>query len=90
LLQERGNDLIVVLGPFNQHIMTADNRAKFKAIENEVKQWLESRSIVYSAPKLLDSSLYGDASHPLTQGYRQLAESLWNDSDFKEWLAVPK
>ncbi|MDA7661894.1 hypothetical protein N8609_00875 [Verrucomicrobia bacterium] len=90
VLRDRGNDLIVVLGPFNQHIMTADNRAKFKAIENEVKQWLESRSIVYSAPKLLDSSLYGDASHPLTQGYRQLAESLWNDSDFKEWLAVPK
>jgi hypothetical protein len=87
VLQDRGNDLIVVLGPFNQHIMTVDNRAKFKAIENEVKQWLESRSIVYSAPKLLNSSLYGDASHPLTQGYRQLAESLWNDLDFKAWLS---
>jgi hypothetical protein len=35
LLQDRNNDMIVVLGPFNQHIMTPDNRAKFIAIEKK-------------------------------------------------------
>jgi lysophospholipase L1-like esterase len=90
LLQDRGNDLIVVLGPFNRHIMTADNRAKFVGIEDKVKQWFESASLPYVAPTVLDSLLYGDASHPLAEGYRQLAESLWDDADFKEWLAVPK
>ena len=86
LLQDRNNDMMVVLGPFNQHIMTADNQAKFIGIEKEVKQWFESASIPYVAPMVLESSLYGDASHPLTEGYQQLAESLWNDSEFKQWM----
>ena len=86
LLQDRNNDMMVVLGPFNQHIMTADNRAKFIGIEKEVKQWFESVSIPYVAPVVLESSVYGDASHPLTEGYQQLAETLWNDSEFKEWV----
>jgi len=85
---DRDNDLMVVVGPFNRHIMTPDNRAKFMRIEEKVKQWFESSSISYITPKVLDSSLYGDASHPLTEGYQVLAESLWNDSEFKQWLSV--
>ncbi len=85
LLQDRGNDLIVVIGPFNQHIMTEENRIKFIQIENGVKMWLEESSILFTAPSILESSLYGDASHPLTEGYRQLADSLWNDPVFTEW-----
>lgn len=90
LLQNHENDFIVVIGPFNQHIMTRDNREKFIGIENDVKEWLESASIPFVAPQVLKSLLYGDASHPLTEGYERLAESLWNDSKFQDWLSTRK
>lgn len=85
-LIQRNNQLIVILGPFNKHIMAEGNRARFESIESEVKEWFDSSDIPFIAPELLESSLYGDASHPLTDGYRELAGALWNEQRFKNWL----
>jgi hypothetical protein len=30
--------------------------------------------------------LYADASHPLTEGYQQLAKNLRGDSTFQKWM----
>lgn len=87
LLQQRDNQFIIILGPFNKHIMAEDNRTRFENIESGVKEWLESNNIPFIAPEVLDSSLYGDASHPLTEGYRKLAVELWNDPNFTDWLS---
>jgi len=86
LLQKRDNDLIVILGPFNKHIMAEENRTHFESIESGAKEWFQSSNIPFIAPATLDSALYGDASHPLTEGYRALAVELWNDPDFANWL----
>jgi hypothetical protein len=90
LLKERDNDVFVVLGPFNKHIMTKENLNRFVEIENDVKRWFESSSLRFVAPNVLESFLYGDASHPLTEGYRLLAESLWSDPEFEQWLSGRK
>lgn len=85
-LESRDNELMVMIGPLNRHIMSAQNQILFDARLASVIQWLEQQGIRYTAPETLAFDLYGDASHPLTDGYRQLAEGLWSDEDFREWL----
>jgi len=86
VLVSNRNSLLVVLGPFNKHIMAEDNRERFESMEASVRAWFHSESIPFVAPEVLDSRLYGDASHPLTEGYRQLASDLWQDPVFQTWL----
>ena len=85
-LRERGNDVLVVLGPFNEHIMAAENRPAYRRIHEAILAWLSANRIPYVAPEPLPSDLYADASHPLTQGYQRLANRLHGDSAFQIWM----
>jgi hypothetical protein len=85
-LQSRGNDIYVVVGPLNQHKLTEANRGRFRKLENGVGGWLKRNNIRYWIADTLPSRLYADASHPLTQGYQQLAEKISIEPAFKEWL----
>jgi hypothetical protein len=87
LLQSRDNDLFVVLGPFNEHIMTEENRVAFRQLRDGVAAWLSQRQVPHIIPTTLPSVLYADASHPLTEGYARLARDLLNDPPFLEWTA---
>ena len=40
LLQSRGNDVLVVVGPFNEHIMAAENRPAFRRLRDGIADWL--------------------------------------------------
>ena len=86
LLQDRGNDVFVVLGPFNEHIMAGENRPGFQRIRDGIRDWLAQNQIAHAAPEPLPSPLYADASHPLTEGYQLLAERLNRDAAFQKWL----
>ena len=48
--------------------------------------WLGQNRIIHVAPELLASSLYADASHPLTEGYKSLAQTILNGDQFKAWM----
>ena len=86
-LRERGNDVFVVLGPFNEHIMAQENRAAYHKIRDGIAEWLEQNHVAHTVPETLPSLLYADASHPLTQGYQQLAQRLFTDEAFGRWTA---
>lgn len=86
LLRERGNDVFVVLGPFNEHMIAADNKAPYVQLRDGVLAWLKERGIPHLAPALLPSELYADASHPLTDGYALLARETLADPGFQDWL----
>lgn len=86
LLRDRGNDVFVVIGPFNEHTMVPENRTKFHELVAGVQKWLQAEKIPDIAPEVLPSELYGDTSHPLTQGYDLLAKRLLENPQFKEWL----
>ncbi|MCX7006980.1 MAG: hypothetical protein NTY53_06980 [Kiritimatiellaeota bacterium] len=48
---------------------------------------MNSQQIPQVAPDPLPSTtLFADASHPLTEGYHLLAEQLPRDGTFKAWL----
>lgn len=85
-LQERSNDLYVLIGPFNEHMMAPENRDIYHRWLGTVSDWLEAQGIPSIAPPPLPSAVYGDASHPLTEGYAMLAEMLWSNESFRAWI----
>lgn len=86
LLQSRGNDLLVVIGPFNEHIMVAENRPAYRRLCEGAGDWLARNQIAHVMPEPLPSALYADASHPLTDGYQMLADRLSHDATFQKWM----
>lgn len=76
LLQQRGNTVMVVVGPFNEHLLTDASREKYAAMKRGIEGWLKERGIPWIAPTVLPSEYYGDASHPLSAGYALLAKEL--------------
>jgi hypothetical protein len=86
LLQSRDNDVLVVVGPFNESIMAGENRPAFRRLRDGVVGWLAKNRVGHVIPPTLSSALYADASHPLTEGYQLLAERLYNDATFQKWM----
>ena len=85
-LRERDNDVLVILGPFNEHMLDPDCRAGYEEIRDRVVNWLRDNEIPVVAPEILPSEMYADASHPLTAGYELLAKRLLNTEVFQKWL----
>ena len=88
LLQSRDNDVLVLVGPFNEHIMALENRPAFRRLRDGIAEWLTKNHIACIVPEALPSALYADASHPLTEGYQLLAGRLHNDAIFQKWMAL--
>lgn len=86
LLQSRGNDVLVLVGPFNEHIMAEENRPAFRRLRDGIADWLAMNHIACVVPEPLPSALYADASHPLTEGYQLLANRLHSELVFRKWL----
>ncbi|MCX6898735.1 MAG: hypothetical protein NT105_08560 [Verrucomicrobia bacterium] len=86
VLRERGNDVMIVIGPFNEHLMAKETRPMYQKLRNEIAAWLSQNRVPHLAPELLPSALYADASHPLTEGYALLAKRIHEDEKFQKWL----
>ena len=56
-LRERGNDVLVVLGPFNEHIMAEDNRPAYRKIRDGITAWSKQNKVPTVVPELLPSEL---------------------------------
>lgn len=84
-LEARGNDVFVLVGPFNEHLIKEENRPAYRAVLAEITAWLQANSVKYLAPEPLVSELYADASHPLAEGYTQLAQRLLEEEAFNKF-----
>jgi len=76
-LEKRGNRVFVLVGPFNEHMLADRSLAVYKSRKHEIVKWLRERKVAHAAPDPLPSQLYADASHPLREGYAQLARQLY-------------
>ncbi len=85
-LRARGNQVLVVLGPFNEHMIAQGNRLAYQRLGTDIIAWFKQSRVLYVAPETLPGELYADASHPLTGGYELLAKRLYQDADFQKWL----
>jgi lysophospholipase L1-like esterase len=77
ILAERGNRVFVVVGPFNEHLLTESGLRGYARIRDGIAAWLREHGIEHDVPPALPSELYADASHPLGEGYRRLAERIF-------------
>jgi hypothetical protein len=82
ILTARGNRVFVVIGPFNEHMLTEDARAAYAKQAAKARKWLGDRNIPHYAPKPLPGKTYADASHPLGEGYELLAGKLLANEAF--------
>jgi hypothetical protein len=85
-LRSRGNHVIVVLGPFNENLVAAENKPAFETLRDGIIAHLKNSSATFVSPETLPSELYADASHPLTAGYEMLARHLLENTTFQQWL----
>jgi len=86
LLRERGNEVLVVLGPFNEHMIAPESQAGYRKLHEAAVAWLTLNQVRHVTPEVLPSELYADASHPLTEGYALLAKRLGETPAFRDWL----
>ncbi len=84
-LQDRGNRVFVLVGPFNEHMLKPESLATYIRVKVGIMYWLVMHKIPYYAPRPLPSELYADASHPLAAGYALLARRLWESPEFVEF-----
>src|SRR5581483_1409759 len=85
VLRRRRNQVFVLLGPFNEHMLAAPSLTHYRSLKASIGIKLDELQLPYLAPQTLPSDLYGDASHPLAEGYNQLAKRLWADHGFWSW-----
>jgi DNA-binding transcriptional regulator of glucitol operon len=83
LLQQRGNRVFVLVGPFNEHLLTPASLKRYERVNATIADWLRKKKIPYMVPPPLPSEQYGDASHPLAVGYEELARQLAKDPFFR-------
>jgi hypothetical protein len=76
ILQRRNNRVFVLVGTFNEHMLEPESLKRYQKMKSEIVNWLEQANVPYLAPPALPSELYGDASHPLAEGYAQLARQI--------------
>lgn len=90
LLRERGNDVLVLLGPFNEHMIATDQLPQYQKLHDSIAAELRAGGVSLIVPDPLPSNLYADASHPLTPGYLLLARRLLSDPGFQSWMKDAK
>jgi hypothetical protein len=78
LLESRGNDVFVVVGPLNEHVLNPESIQKYRALLSKAESCLVEMDVPYLHLPLLPSHLYADTSHPQEEGYRLLAGHIWN------------
>jgi hypothetical protein len=86
ILRERGNRVFVLVGPFNEHMLTEESRAAYQERKRLVGRWLAEQGIPHLVPAPLPSNDYADASHPLGRGYARQAERLHASETFRRFL----
>ena len=76
LLRRRNNKVFILLGPFNEHLLTPQSIEEYRKIQTQIAAWLGQNNIPHHIPPALPPEFYTDASHPLSEGYAELAQQL--------------
>jgi hypothetical protein len=86
-LRQRGNKVFVLVGPFNEHMLSEADAAAYNAIKTQVAAWFQGNNVPYLVPEPLPAADYVDASHPVGEGYALLAKELLKQPAFQSLLA---
>ena len=90
LLRNQGNQVFVLIGPFNEHLLNDEDAKAYSDIKTQVADWLEKNNIPHFVPQALPAEYYVDASHPIGEGYALLARQILDQPAFTTLLAGPQ
>ncbi|HEX7898430.1 MAG TPA: hypothetical protein VF950_11765 [Planctomycetota bacterium] len=76
ILRSRDNRVVVVVGPFNEHMCKPESLARYATLRDAIAAKLRGMNVPAFVPAALPTETYGDASHPLSKGYEILARQL--------------
>jgi len=76
ILDGRGNDVLVLLGPMNEHMMAPETLEAYLKLKVQMAESLRAKGVRCFVPSVLSSNQYGDICHPLGAGYAALAREL--------------
>ncbi len=76
LLRSRGNNVLVLLGPMNEHMMTPETRDSYRSLRSRMEEILRSKGVPTFLPSLLPTEQFADICHPLGSGYATLAREM--------------
>ena len=82
-LRERDCRVFVLVGPLNEHMLDEQDAATYDRIKHGIETWLQTNDVPHLVAPPLPVSLYADFSHPLADGYAQLAAQLLQEPAFK-------
>jgi hypothetical protein len=85
-LRDTNNQVFVLVGPFNEHLLTPASLRRYQQVRATIAAWLEAEQVPHLLPEVLPSEDYGDASHPLAPGYARLARELLDSPVFPKHL----
>lgn len=88
-LRQRGNRVFVLVGPFNEHMLSDADAAAYGKIKAQAAAWFRENYIPCFVPEPLPAEQYVDASHPIGAGYALLAKELWEQPTFQALLTSP-
>ena len=71
-----------MVGPFNEHILKGESIDAYRQMKRKIEAWLQQNNIPCYMPEALPSEMYCDASHPLSEGYAELARQLFENESF--------
>ena len=86
LLRRRGNQVFVLIGPLNEHMLTESGLAEYQVRKRQITAWHAAQAVAHFAPPALPSNAYADLSHPTAAGYAQLAKQLLSLEAFRSFL----
>jgi hypothetical protein len=82
-LRARGNRVLVVVGPYNEHLLTDASLERYRAVKAAIADWLRAQGVPTAVLEPLPSETYADASHPLDAGYALMARRILEHEFFK-------
>lgn len=86
MLKARGNNVFVVLGPYNEHMLKEPAEATYRQLLVSAGEALAKNRIAHFAPPTLPSELWADSSHPLAEGYAEIARQLQGNAEFRAFV----
>ena len=86
LLRARKSKVFVLVGPFNESLLNAEDAATYDRIKRAIDTWLTEDGVPHWIAPALPASLYADLSHPTAEGYALLAQQLLSEPSFRTFL----
>ena len=86
-LRQRDNQVFVLVGPFNEHMLSDADVATYSQIKTQVAAWLQENGVPHFVPQVLPAAYYVDASHPIGEGYALWAKQLLEQPALQSLLA---